>query len=264
MSGLAIGEAIARIQREAGVKPEEGTVDTLKTGDPTQPLRGVLVCFTATADVIRAAAASGANLIVTHEPTWYNHRDETDGLEDDPVYRAKRALVDEHGIAIWRFHDDWHRRRPDGIQEGMLRRLGWPAPTDGGHGAVVQLPEQTVRELAAQLKERLGVPYVRVVGDPDWTVSRIAMQVGAPGGERQLRAAARDDVDAVLCGETVEWMTCEYVRDAALLGRRRALLVVGHFHSEAAGMEHLADWIAPLLGGAPVAYAPSGDPYRYL
>ncbi|QJC53527.1 NGG1-interacting factor 3 [Paenibacillus albicereus] len=264
MSGLTIGEAIRRIQTASGVEPQEDTVDTLKAGDPSQPLRGVLVCFTATADVIREAAACGANLIVTHEPTWYSHLDETKGLEDDPVYLAKRALVDGHGLAIWRFHDDWHRRRPDGIQEGMLRRLGWPAPADGGHGAVVQLPEQPLREVVRQLKERLGVSHVRVVGDSEWIVSRIAMQVGAPGGERQMQAAMRDDVDAVLCGETVEWMTAEYVRDAALLGRRRALLVVGHFHSESVGMDYLAEWIAPLLGGAPVAYAASGDPYLYL
>ena len=55
---------------------------------------------------------SGFNLIITHEPTFYDHYDKTDALaaEGDPVYAAKAALIKKQGLVIWRFHDYWHRQ----------------------------------------------------------------------------------------------------------------------------------------------------------
>ena len=48
---------------------EEETVDTCKAGDPERELKKVAVCCIATPDVIRQAAAWGADLLITHEPT---------------------------------------------------------------------------------------------------------------------------------------------------------------------------------------------------
>ena len=67
----------------------------------------------------------GANFIITHEPTFYNHEDHTGWLEDDPVYRAKRRLLDESGLAVWRFHDQWHMYPGDGIISAVATSLGW-------------------------------------------------------------------------------------------------------------------------------------------
>ena len=132
MTTITIQDAIDQIIAASGVTPPPGTVDTFKTGDPAQPVAGIVTTFLATAAVIEGAIDLGANLIVTHEPTFYTHEDATDWLRDDPVYRAKRQLIDDHGIAIWRFHDAWHLTRPDGIATGMARLLGWelddPAP----------------------------------------------------------------------------------------------------------------------------------------
>jgi len=47
-----------------GQKPQ--TIDTIKTGDPSQPVRGIVTCFMATYAIIERAVAIGANLIITH------------------------------------------------------------------------------------------------------------------------------------------------------------------------------------------------------
>ena len=51
--------------------------------------------FLATRAVVQRAVDVGANLIITHEPVYYGHRDEVDWLADDPVYQAKRRLIDD-------------------------------------------------------------------------------------------------------------------------------------------------------------------------
>jgi hypothetical protein len=127
---MTIQEAIDTILAATAVEPLSSTIDTFKTGDPTQPLAGIVTTFLATGAVITRAAELGANLIITHEPTFYTHEDNTDWLQDDPVYQAKRHLIDEHGIVIWRFHDYWHRTQPDGIMTGMAQRLGWELDTE--------------------------------------------------------------------------------------------------------------------------------------
>ena len=60
----------------------------------------------ATLDVLERAAASHKNLIITHEPTFYNHLDTTDNLkaQNDPVLAAKQEFIAKHDLVIWRFH----------------------------------------------------------------------------------------------------------------------------------------------------------------
>src|SRR5713101_4987133 len=85
-------DVISRIQQHVGVPWAAETVDTFKAGDPDTAVTGIAVTMMATMDVLQRAAASGKNLIITHEPTFYNHLDKLDVLEqkeNDPVLTAK-------------------------------------------------------------------------------------------------------------------------------------------------------------------------------
>ena len=260
-----IQEAIDTIVAAANVALPPDTVDTVKAGDPTQPLTGIVTTFLATEAVIARAAAVGANLIISHEGPFYTHHDETAWLADDLVYQAKRQLIDAHQIVIWRFHDGWHRTQPDGIVMGMLEQLGWEQPTapvDSPY--VAMLAPRPLSALATEIKTRLGVPSVRVSGPDELVCRRVGLLVGAAGGRRQIAALGRDDVDAIICGEINEWETSEYVRDAALLGRPKGLLVVGHAASEEAGMAYLARWLRPHLPAVTITHVPAGDPLRSM
>ena len=73
--------------------PFPNTVDTIKSGDPTQPVKGIVTTMFATDAIIRNTISLGANFIIAHEPTFYNHTDETDWLSDDPVFRFKKNLL---------------------------------------------------------------------------------------------------------------------------------------------------------------------------
>jgi putative NIF3 family GTP cyclohydrolase 1 type 2 len=261
-STLTIQDAIETIVAATAVAPLADTVDTVKTGDPTRPLTGIVTTFLATAEVIARAAELGANLIITHEPTFYNHHDETAWLESDAVYQAKRRLIDDHDIVIWRFHDYWHRTRPDGILRGLLERLGWDHEGEIGYPVIATIAPLPLAELAGLVKARLGIASVRVSGPPDLVCRRVGLLAGAPGGRMQIATLGRDAVDVVLCGEINEWETCEYVRDAVFFGRPKGLIVVGHQPSEEDGMAYLASWLGPRLPTVAITHVPAGDPLR--
>ncbi len=123
---LTARQVIERIQQHLGVSVKPPTVDTFKAGNPDTTVKGIAVTMMATFDVLQRAAAEGDNLVITHEPTFYNHLDSTTDLEkqEDAVLRDKQKFIADHGLVVWRFHDGWHAHNPDGILLGMTHALG--------------------------------------------------------------------------------------------------------------------------------------------
>jgi putative NIF3 family GTP cyclohydrolase 1 type 2 len=259
---LTARQVIERIQAHVGVPWQSDTVDTFKAGNPDTPVTGIAVTMMATLDVLKRAAASGNNLVITHEPTFFNHLDKPDELaEGDSVLAEKREFIEKHGLVIWRFHDHWHARKPDGIQAGMVHALGWEKFQDAANQHLFTVPRTTVEALAADLKARLGIRVMRVVGEPDMQVTRVAMSPGAAGFGRETRALEMPDVAVLVVGETREWETVEYVADAVTAGKHKALIILGHIPSEQAGMEECTRWLKGFVKEVPVSFIPSAEPF---
>ena len=245
--------------------PLAKTVDTIKIGDPKQPLKGIATTFLATYEIIEKAVQDGINLIITHEPIFYNHEDKTDWLKKDAVYQAKRDLCEKHGIVIWRCHDTIHSMRPDMIVTGMVAKLGWKVLQSPDHPLVFHLPEVTMAQLIGQLKETFGAKSFKVVGDPDLKISKVAVSVGAPGGNAQIQFMSHVQPDVLICGEIHEWETSEYVRDAIRTGSRtQGLVLLGHQFSEEAGMEAMAEWLKRLIPNQPIHFYQVKNPFKFV
>ena len=254
---------IDRIQKNVGVPWSTPTVDTFKAGDPNTPITGIAVTMMATLDVIQRAAASGKNLVITHEPTFYSHLDQTADLEkhNDAVLAEKQAFIRDHHMVVWRFHDHWHRRKPDGIQFGMTHALGWEKFQDPSNAHLFTIPETTLEGLATSVKSKLDIVALRVVGDPNMRLTKVALLPGAGGSAGQIRMLERDDVEALLIGEVPEWETVEYAADAATERRHKALLLLTHIPSEQAGMEECARWLKTFVSDVPIEFVPARQPF---
>lgn len=197
---LTARDVIARIQQQVGVPWRSDTVDTFKAGNPDSPVSGIAVTMMATLDVLQRAAAAGDNLIITHEPTFFDHLDISDQLPEkdiDPVLAAKRQFIAEHGLVIWRFHDHWHARNPDGIEAGMVHALGWEKFQDANNQYLFTIPETPLQKLAAEIKRKLGIHIIRVVGDPGLRITKLALAPGAAGLTRQAKALEMPGVQAL-------------------------------------------------------------------
>ena len=258
---LTASEAIKRIIAATGATPPPGTVDTIKGGDPNTVITGIATTFLDTYQVLEKAVADHKNFMVTHEPTFYNHPDDMTVLGDDPVQAQKLAYIKEHHLVVWRFHDTWHLRHPDGILEGVIDEFGWKPYQSAADPHVFTLPPTTLTQLAATLRAKAGSRLMRVVGDPNMPVTQVALLPGAVGLTRQVKMLERDDVQVLVAGEASEWETVEYARDAAAQGRHRALILLGHEVSEEAGMRYCAEWLKTVLPGIPIEYIRAGEPY---
>jgi putative NIF3 family GTP cyclohydrolase 1 type 2 len=265
---MKVKEVVDAILDACAIERIAKTCDRLITGDWDAEVTGIATTFMANPAVIRRAVQQGANLIITHEPTFFTHSDTLDWLKDDEVYRRKLDLIQGLGMNIWRFHDHIHSMAPDRIFAGVQRDLGWEAYSDPANSMLYTVPPTTVPALVALLKERLDIEVVRVVGSLETRVERVGLLIG--GGSLGLGSDTmpmemirHHNLDVVVAGEILEWTLCAYVQDAAQLGLDKTLIVAGHDRTEESGMKYLPEWLATFLPGLPVFFVEAGDPYRY-
>ena len=259
---MTAGAVVGLIQKNVGVEWRKETVDTFKGGNAQTPVTGIAVTMMATMDVLERASAKGLNMVITHEPTFYAHLDTPEGIEaSDPVWKEKREFIEKHGMAVWRFHDHWHMRNPDGIEAGIVHALGWEKYETKESQYLFVMPETTVKELAAQVAKKLGSSTVRVVGRPEMKVTKVGFSPGAAGSTEEIQALEKDNVEVLLVGETREWETVEYAADAVTQGRKKALIVIGHIPSEQAGMEECTKWLKGFVKDVPVEFVAAKEPW---
>ena len=259
---LTVSQVIDRILAEVPGGKLNDTVDTLKSGSGDQVVTGIVTTMFATVKVIETAAKMKANFIIAHEPSFYNHPDDRNWVEHNEVVKEKIALLEKHQMAVWRFHDYWHSMKPDGILHGVLLKMGW-LTYNTREEAVFQIPAQPLGDIMRTLKQTLTIPHLRYIGDPAATCSIIALLPGAQGGQKQLSTGISSKADLIIVGESSEWETPEYIRDARALGKPVSLIVLGHAYSEEPGMEWLVQWLQPKLPGIRISHFASGEPFSW-
>ena len=234
--------------------------DTVKFGNPDMEITGVAVTMWATPNVIRRAAELGANMIITHEPTFY---DDPDQPLNNPVDRAQLALIEQTGVVIYRYHTMMHQFTPDLIPTGALYYLGLDGemvPSGYFGSSILTLNQpKSANELAELFREKLGVKHIRIAGNGEFRGKTIGMCLGMPGGVYEILRDEKTDI--VLIGEACEYHQCEYARDAAELGINKAMVVLGHEGSERAGMQYLAKLLSEKHPELRIDYVECGEVY---
>lgn len=262
MPALTAGDVIARIKANLGAPWRDATYrDTFKFGGPETPVRGIATTVFVTLDVVRRAGAAGLNMIIPHEDTFWNDRDDTALVSGDPLYETKVGLMRKHDIVVFRIHDHMHVQRPDFTYVGTARALGLRSEQETApqsHRFVV--PETTLGALAADVQQRLGAKALRVVGDPAARVRRIQIGVGYASPP-----VHSPDVDVVISGEQQEsdgtLDSPAYVLDAASLGIPKGWIMLGHAISEELGMLEMAEWVRSFVPEVPVRLIEAGEPF---
>jgi len=238
-----VKQVIDLFMKQVPGAPFPNTVDTLKSGSPDTVVTGIVTTMFATIDVIRKAIDLGANFIIVHEPTFYNHTDATDWLKDDDVYQYKIDLLNKHNIAVWRNHDTIHQLNPDGVTKGVLDQLGWQQYADKDLPNILTFPPTPIKDIIARTKDKLHIDKVRFIGDASQNCTKVLFIPGAAGGTRQIQGISKIKPDLLICGEISEWETAEYVRDARAKGDKISLIVLGHIASEEPGSAFMLQWL---------------------
>ncbi len=275
---MKVKEVIAAI-KSAAPSPESSTIklpfreepveiptcDVLHFGDPENEVHSIGTTFMVTVDVIQNAMKQGIDMIITHEPSNCGGLDTTMPIELNKVTEAKRALIEESGISIWRFHDGMHHQRPDQIYMGWMQELGWENyNVPGPNNHEFKIPETDVRSVAELIKERLHVNSPRIIGNLDLKVSKVGVLVGGGGQglgdpNMPMKFLLDNDLDLLILGDITDMIMCPFWKDALALGVNKAAIILGHHKSEECGMKYLADWLTPLVQGTPVTFLEAED-----
>ena len=242
---------------------DEITCDTVKSGNPEKELKKVGVTMFATVDTVRLAKEWGADMLIVHEPTYYDHMDV---IQSSVVEEKKKALIEESGMVIYRYHDHMHHREKDEIPEGELHYLGLngnfeKTPYSASYFLKLDTPLSAL-EIAEKMEKQLNIAHVRIAGTRDKKSTNIALCFGTPGGVFEL---LRDEnIEIVLTGEACEWKLAEYARDANSLGINKSLIVMGHIGSERDGMRLLSEKLKSRHSDFDVKYFECGEVYTYI
>ncbi len=258
---LSANDVIDKIKKEVTCNWMEKTVDTFKTGNPKDNVTGITVCMFADMKVLKEAVANNCNLIIAHEPTFYNHLDETGNLQNSDVYKDKIKYINDNRLIIFRFHDHIHMTKPDGIYVGMINQLGWENYKVEGSPLFYKFEEQTLSEFVNKLSTVFDTKDFRVIGDKNLKFTNVALSVGAPGSQRHIGMLNNEKTDVLVAGEASEWETYEYVNDAVMQGKKKAIVFLGHIHSEEAGMKYCAEWLEGFIKDIPIKYVKNGQVY---
>jgi putative NIF3 family GTP cyclohydrolase 1 type 2 len=254
-------EVVELIKKNQGIPwNDRSTRDTFKAGNPDSTVTGIATTMMTTFGMLKRAHAAGLNMVITHEDTFWNDRDDTKDLTDNPLYKLKTEYILKNDMVVWRDHDHMHAMTPDYTVVGELRSVG----LEGGQHTtmrpgILTIPETTLGELAARVQRSSGARALRCVCDPNAKVSKILV------GPGYATPRMTPEVDVVIGGEQQEadggFDNVEYVMDAVSLGMAKGVIMLGHVISEQAGMEDFGNWLRTFLPGVPVQFVPAEEPY---
>ncbi|MEW2316871.1 Nif3-like dinuclear metal center hexameric protein [Streptomyces bauhiniae] len=208
------------------------------TGDPGQEVTRVLFAVDPVQEVVDEAVRLGADLLVTHHPLYL--RGTTTVAAGTPKGRVVHTLI-KNDVALHVAHTNADKADP-GVSDALAGALDLrvtgplvPDPDDPagrrGLGRICELDHPlTVRELAERAAERLPATAqgIRVAGDPDAVVRRVAVSGGS--GDSLFDRVRAAGVDAFLTADLRHHPASEF---AASVGESAlALIDAAHWATE--------------------------------
>jgi putative NIF3 family GTP cyclohydrolase 1 type 2 len=280
---------VDRIQKNVGVpwqsQRSDGFSDGILVGSADTEVTGIVTTFTPTLDVLRRVVTSGKNTVICREAPFYSRGERAplfwrngpapskELTDNDAVCRAKQEFIAQNNLVIIRFFDNWDARKTDGQLKGLARALGWDQfHTTAIHGVggyepqnvYFRLPNTSLNGLAHNLREKLKIKGVRVIGDPSSSLHKVALTHGillVADAERILREPG---VDAVVSGDAVEWEAGPYFQDLVTAGKAKGLILLGAEASEESGSREVAEWLRSFVSEVPIEWIPAGEPFWTL
>jgi putative NIF3 family GTP cyclohydrolase 1 type 2 len=214
-------------------------------------------------EALRIAVQNGADLLMCHEPTFWNHLD--DKPDETGPSLAKLRFIEEHGLVVMRNHDCWDRWPALGIPWAWARFLGLKgAPRvvgADGYQHRYDMPSVPLGEFAGRVAERtasLGAPLVEVAGDLDKPVSKIGVGTGC-GCDVFVYLEMGCDCCIVCDDGTSYWRHVQYAADQGV-----PVICVNHGTSEEPGMATLAQYINEHLDGVAAEHLRQTCPFELV
>jgi len=231
-------------------------------GDPETQVRGLACLWNIHTQSIRSSVEQNANMIICHEGIWMP--EQTSGWYDGPEKQdihsnnARKQLLEQHRIVIYRSHSNWDALEDDGVADQAVLALGikdLQTVARKKYFSVRELPEEmSVEALCEHAKGGLDFHSCRLFGDRKKRIRRFAFLIGGFGeNQRHMPQAARDlGAEAIIIGEMSEFIVI------ACLEMGLPVIETLHSVSEIPAIKRQAAMLSEQFPDLPVTYVPSG------
>jgi len=260
---MKIREILEHFLQRADWVDRAETVDRVIIGEDDKNVGSCAVTWMPGFEAIRDVVRRGYELLICHEPTFWDHFDKNP--DENPDCREKLRFIRESGLTILRNHDCWDRWPDIGIPSAWANFLGLDGPpaATARRGAQCRYDIEPIAfdRFAADVARRtaaIGQPAVEVVGDPDKPVSRIGVGAGCISRVDTYLQMGCDcciTVDDSAC----YWGAVQHARDLGV-----PVICVNHCTAEEPGMVTLTRYINESIDGLAAEHLPQGCRYRLV
>ncbi len=252
------------------------TVDRFIIGDPATQVRKIGTCWMSDFKTCKKAVESGVNVLVTHEPTFYTHRDLNEKTGDyfasseytKELYLSqvekKKRWINENKLVIIRNHDTMDALKDTGIPFSLGNFLGFGNSeiiASRTYYNVYRLDSQPAADFAAKVAGKLselGQPGVAFYGDPRRIIKSVGIGTGCICDPMEF-ADLKPDLFIAIDDVVRTWTQTAFANDTG-----DPLIVINHGTSEEMGMRTLNRIIKQKFPDIETTHFNQGCTYKWI
>lgn len=228
----------------------------LLAGRDDKEVRCIYIALDASDEVIHAAARQGADMLVTHHPLIFSGMKRI--TNQDFIGRRILGLI-RRDISYYVMHTNYDVLGMAALSGSMIglkqpEALEVTCEAQEGIGRIGQLEKAvSLKQCCEDVKRAFHLESVRVFGNPDRTVERIAICPGS--GKSVIGEALKKQADVLITGDIGHHEGI----DAAAQGM--AVIDAGHYGLEHIFVEDMKDYLGKKLEGVQIITAPVCHPF---
>lgn len=235
----------------------------LLVGDREQEVHHIFVALDVTDDVLDQAIACGADMIVTHHPLLFSAIKK---VTTDDFIGSRIVKMIRHGISYYAMHTNFDVMGMANLNALSLQLRdtevlevtyeGADGKREGiGRTGMLQ-KEMTLKDFSVFVKEQLGLEMVRVYGDLDTMISRVAISSGS--GKSMVKEAIRSGVQVLVTGDI------DYHTGIDAVAQNLMIVDAGHYGTEMIFIEHMEVALKEMLSDIEITKARIQQPFALV
>lgn len=232
----------------------------LLAGREEKDIKKIFVALDVTDETLEQALEFGADLMITHHPLLFSpikkiNTEDFIGrrlirmIQADLCYYAMHTNFDVTGMAAL-------NQECLGLQNAEVLEVTSQEPIEG-IGRVGELKESmSLGEFAGKVKEGFWISDVRVYGDPEQTIQRVAVSSGS--GKSMIKTALEKKADVIVTGDI------DYHSGIDSVAQGLAVIDAGHYGTEYCFITYMKQELEKMFPDMEVGAAAVRHPYQVM